>query len=139
MRNPYRPLCAVLIAALAFILLSGQGGKKEPGALVGRSLGLVDDKGRTYAVISQDGKGGLAFELKHPSGAMLAATVSENDVRLTLIAAKGETAVLNCSQKVGAALLLRDRADGAGMSAKSGGGTKLGIDAAGKVWQAVPK
>ena len=137
MRNPYKSLSAVLLAALTFILLSGQGGKK-PEALIGRSLALVDAKGRVYATISEAG-GEIAFELKHPSGAMLAATVSENDVRLILIAAKGETAVLNCSKKVGAALLLRDRADGAGMSAKSGGGTKLGIDAAGKVWQAVPK
>ena len=133
MRNPYRPLCAVLLAVLAFVLLSGQGGKKQP-KLIGRSLTLVDEKGWIYATLTEDG-----FRLQHPSGASLAATVSENDVRLTLIAAKGETAVLNCSKKVGAALLLRDRADGAGMSAKSGGGTKLGIDAAGKVWQAVPK
>ena len=68
MRNPYRPLCAVLPAALAFVLLSGQAVKKPSGLLIGRELLLEDAKGPTPASRTT----GLAFWLNHRTGAQLA-------------------------------------------------------------------
>ena len=134
----YKMLSAVLAAALAFVLLSGQGGKKEPQALVGRSLTLVDEKGRTYAVISDDDKGWLAFGLKHPSGATLAVVLNRDFAQLDLTAAKGQTVTLNAGPKTGGAMMLQDGTAQVGMQAKPGETAGVLMDA-GKVWRAVPK
>ena len=139
LRDPYRPLCAVLLAVLTFVLISGQGGKKELGALMGRSLGLVDAKGRTYATISDDGLGGLAFGIKHPSGAQMVLLVDKDLVQISLHGTQGKSAVLTCSPNVGAGLALQDLPEDDITMTAQRGGTTLGLHAGGKSWIAFPK